>query len=52
VFLANREPLLLALERLDEELGALRRALAGGDGDALSAYIALAREARAKVLKK
>jgi prephenate dehydrogenase len=52
VFLANREPLLLALERLDEELGALRRALATGDADALAAYIAAAREARARVLQK
>src|SRR5581483_10066913 len=52
VFLANREPLLSALERLDEELGALRRALAAGDGEALAGYIAAACEARARVLVK
>src|SRR5207302_8327847 len=52
VFLANREPLLLALERLDEELGRLRRALAAGDGRALAPYIAAARGARAGLLQK
>ena len=50
VFLANRAPLLQALERLDEELGAIRRAVAAGDGDALVALIDGARAARQRVL--
>jgi prephenate dehydrogenase len=52
VFLANQGPILAALERLDEELGTLRRALAAGDAAALERYIEAARAARAKVLAK
>jgi cyclohexadieny/prephenate dehydrogenase len=50
VFLANRDALLDALERLDGELGALRRAVASGDGDALERFIARARSGRERVL--
>jgi prephenate dehydrogenase len=50
VFLSNREPLLRALERLDEELGELRRAVAAQDGAALVEIIEGARAARRRVL--
>jgi prephenate dehydrogenase len=43
VLLFNREPVLRGLEALEDELGRLRRALAAGDGEALTAWLDLAR---------
>lgn len=50
VLLANRDEVLLALEALDEELGALRRAIAGRDGAKLESLIARAKESRRRVI--
>lgn len=51
VFLANREALAVALERLDEELGNLKRAMATGDAEELEAIIRRARAGRAAILE-
>jgi prephenate dehydrogenase len=50
IFLQNRDALADALERLDGELGALRRAVAAGDGAAVEEWIERARRGRAQVL--
>lgn len=50
VCLTNTGPILEALDSLDEHLGALRRAIAEGDGVALEATFARARAAREGVV--
>jgi cyclohexadieny/prephenate dehydrogenase len=51
VLLSNRDVALAALDQLDEELGALRRAIARGDGPALEALIGRARAGRRRILE-
>jgi prephenate dehydrogenase len=51
IFLSNRAAVLATLERLDEELGRLRRAVAAGDGAAIEALIARARAGRRRVVE-
>lgn len=46
VLLFNREPVLRGLEAVEDELGRLRQALASGDGEALTAWLDLARSWR------
>jgi prephenate dehydrogenase len=50
VFLANRAPLLAALDALGAELTALRAAVDAGDGAAIAALVARARAGRARVM--
>jgi prephenate dehydrogenase len=50
VFLANRAPLLVALDALAGELADLRRAVDDGDGAAIAALVARARAGRARVM--
>jgi prephenate dehydrogenase len=50
VFLANRAPLLVALDTLQAELAALRQAVTDGDGDAIAALVERARAGRARVM--
>jgi prephenate dehydrogenase len=50
VFLANRAPLLVALDALAEELADLRRAVDEGDGAAIAALVARARAGRTRVM--
>lgn len=51
VFLSNREAVLAAIERMDAELGELRRAIARGDGKAIEQLIARARAGRRRVIE-
>jgi prephenate dehydrogenase len=51
VFLSNRDELLRALEVLDEELGALRRAIAHGDIAAIEALVLRAHEGRRRAIE-
>jgi prephenate dehydrogenase len=51
ICLANRKALLAELDRYDEELGRVRRMLERGDGKALEALFAGARDARDRWLK-
>jgi len=46
IFLANREPLLLALDRMGERLGEIRQLVAEGDREGLTARLAAAAEFR------
>jgi prephenate dehydrogenase len=50
VFIANRAPLLVALDALAAELSALRQAVHDGDGDAIAALVQRARAGRARVM--
>jgi prephenate dehydrogenase len=50
VLLSNRDAVAAALRGLEEELAAVRRAMAGGDGAALEAMIARAHAGRRRVL--
>jgi prephenate dehydrogenase len=50
VFVANRAPLLAALDALDAELTALRAAVDAGDGEAIAALVERARAGRARVM--
>jgi prephenate dehydrogenase len=50
VLLSNREALLEAMRSLDDELSALRRALAGSDAAALEQLIERARQGRRRVV--
>ena len=49
VFATNRGPVLAQLDRLQEVLGALAAAVAGGDGEAVARHFAAAASARAQV---
>ncbi len=51
IFLANRAPLLDAIDGLARELAALRRAVDAGDGPAIEVAVARARQARAQVMR-
>jgi prephenate dehydrogenase len=51
IFVANRAPLLAAIEALDGELHALRRAVEAGDDVAIEALIARARDGRKRVVE-
>lgn len=50
VFLANRAPLMVALDSFAGELAALRRAVEAGDGEAIAALVTRARAGRARVM--
>jgi prephenate dehydrogenase len=50
IFVANRAPLLAALDGLDEELRALRRAVEDGDAAAIEQLVERARSGRKRVL--
>lgn len=49
ILLLNREPVLAALDGLEDQFGELRRALAGGDARALTAWLKAGREWRRRV---
>jgi prephenate dehydrogenase len=51
IFVANRAPLLAAIEALDGELHALRAAVEAGDDAAIEALIARARDGRKRVVE-
>ena len=51
IFVANRAPLLAALDALGDELTALRRAIDDGDEDAIESIVARARNGRARVME-
>jgi prephenate dehydrogenase len=51
IFVANRAPLLAALDGLDEELRALRRAVDDGDAAAIEKLVERARSGRKRVLE-
>jgi prephenate dehydrogenase len=52
IFVANRAPLLVALDALGGELAALRRAVENGDGEAIAALVQRAGAGRARVMGK
>jgi prephenate dehydrogenase len=51
IFVANRAPLLAALDALGDELAALRRAIDDGDEDAIESLVARARTGRSRVME-